>query len=231
MNRYQLHLEGTTDRGTLHLKDATIQGIRALGCGLSVGVERRSTFENCTFTNIHPSKCVVGYPIFRNCKLGPLKTHLFLYGALFLECKLQGVIKGGNFGLVPRWPVSSGERRRILNENLALLESARFSLDFREAVLGGTGIWDEALIRKVLFKRGQCLIYRGIGLRSKLKSAILETKERGIQAGLLPPLDEEPGLHLVCLEGTKGADHVAEIKRKVESLDIEVLEEPICRLP
>ena len=228
MKKAQLTLEDTIDRGTLHVRDANVKGVRAICCGLSIDTRRRSTFENCTFTNIHSTKCSVGYPIFRNCTFAGSKGVLFAYGALFLECRLQGVITGVSFALTPLTEHDSKVKFRILKENLELAASAKFCIDVREATLPNVGFKDEALVSRVLFKRGQCVIYRGSELKPKLTGAFHSTSDRRLQSVLFPPLSDKDTLLLTSLYNSAPPARVDEIRSIVDPLGIEVLEEPLC---
>lgn len=225
-----LKLEDKIDRGDLHLRDTVIDGITAVGCGLSVHEEKRSTFDDCRFSKITAKKCVMGYPIFRRCTFNTVKSDfLGCYGTLFLECKLEGIIDGVNFALTPiARPISEKGRQRLTDANLSLASEVKWSLDVRNAILAGAGFNDEAIVPKVLFNRGQCLIYRGTDLQEKLIRAFKSVQDRGIQRALVPPPNRKATVHLVTLEAEGAMDRIEEIKQIVLESGLEVIEEPLC---
>src|SRR5262249_42093113 len=88
------------DRGDLHLEGVTIENMRFDCCGVSVSKERRSRFVNCAFRNLRFHRCSMGSPVFEGCSFENLwasEGHS-AHGALFLECKCSGTIKGIDFG-------------------------------------------------------------------------------------------------------------------------------------
>ena len=240
-----LKLEGQIDRGDLHFKDTVLDGITAVGCGLSVDEEKRSTFDDCRFSKISAKKCVMGFPIFRRCTFRNVKSDfLGCYGTLFLECKLEGVISGVNFALTTEWVpysdllnnerIQAGlesiqvTRQRIAFENLAEAGRARYCLDVRDAIIADVLFNDEAIVPKVLFNRGQCVIYKGSKLQEKLRAIFRAVKDRGLQSAFLPALSRSQTVYLRSLESEGAAERIGEIKSLLAGQDIDLIEEPLC---
>jgi hypothetical protein len=228
-------LNNQRDTRGLVVRDRHFGPIKAVNCGLSAGPKgpkKRSYFENCTFSDVKADRCVVGFPIFRNCVFRNVKTDFFdCYCALFLACKLEGIIDGVNFGLQPKLdPVSSTIDPRLKEEYERLLSEVPFSLDVREAVLANVVFWGDEIVPYVLFDPGQCAIYRGEKMSEKLEALGRGISDRALQGALFgaSPRDNEQ-LAMVALETFGASERVSELREIVSKEGIELIDHPLIR--
>lgn len=230
-----LKLLDRRDAGDVRLSGVALGPILAEGSALSVGKQRRSIFERCSFTDVQAEKCVVGFPIFRECIVKNLRADMLrCYGALFLQCTFRGNVRRVTFGLCPeREPIDELTKQRIVSENDSLLRSAKYCLDVREAILSDVGFDGEGIASRVLFGRGQCAIYRATDLSERLerlRKSIGRHKDRAIQMALFSPL-VFPGesLQLVSMETCGATERIGELSALLQSEGIDLIDEPLIQ--
>jgi hypothetical protein len=233
--REQLTLDNQHDTGGLVVLNRDFGPIRAVGCGLSVGpkgFKKRSYFENCSFSDVRAESCVIGFPIFRQCVFSNVKADfLSCCCALFLACRLEGVIAGVNFGLQPKVdPTSTFVDPKLREESERLLSQVPFSLDVREAILAGVGFWGEEIIPYILFNPGQCVIYRGEDIEQKLTALGRGISDRALQGALLSAsCRKQERMAMVSLEASGASERIDELREIVSRVGIELIDHPLAR--
>jgi len=221
------------DEGGLHFRGSAFGDLECERCVLSLRPSPRSVFEGCTFGSISAHECTIWFPAFRSCVFRDVRADfLACYGASFVECVFEGVLNGINFGFTPHALATTRDvASQIYAENRKMDESGAFAIDVRSALLANVAFDGEDIVPRVIFRPGQCLIYRSSGLHAKLRQLIESVPDQGLRMGLLPPVDPKQSVHLVTLDAGGAGERVPELRRLVEQLGVEVLEEPLCELP
>ena len=232
IEKQALKLRSHVDEGLLRIVGAHFGPVDCELSGLSMSPAHRSVFEDCSFANVRVRKCTVGFPVFRRCVFDGLRADcLACYGAAFVACRFSGLISGVNLGVDPgALPISPSQARELYAENERLQQACPFAIDVREAVLSDVGFVGPEIARRVLFHPGQCIIYRGSDLQLKLRRALQETADPGLQMALLPPVSPDHDLHLVALERGGSGERLPEIRRIVAAAGVEMIEESMVRV-
>lgn len=164
------------DYGTLRVANEHFCGYSLVVCGLSLGVERRSEFTQCNFSNIKIRKCSVGFPIFSRCRFENIasdRNGVLVYGAAFKECVFAGSLKNVVIGLASEYVAATPEQslsaQKFQAENLEMAATSKFSIDVREADLEFVAFRGEAIIPYVRYARNQAIMLRATDLFDKLR--------------------------------------------------------------
>jgi len=164
------------DHGTLRFSNHEFADYSLEACGLSLGWDHRSVFEECTFTRIKAKKCSVGIPIFKRCRFVDISADdngVFLYGAGFSECVFSGVLRNVVFDFmcdqIPMQPDKKRRAEQVQKENLELAARSAFTIDLRSAAIDKVAICKGDLaVPYVRCERGQAVILKADNLFEKL---------------------------------------------------------------
>jgi hypothetical protein len=215
------------------LSESRYGPVIAENCALSVGKDGRSYFERCHFQDVKAKKCIIGFPIFKDCVFKNVRSDfLRCYGALFLQCKLEGHVNGLTFGICPeREPIDEATKSRIAAENADFLKSAKYCLDIRNSILVDCAFEGTSIARRVIFEKGQCAIYRAENLAEKmlkLRDYAKSVKDRSIQMALLSPI-VSPGeeIQLVSMETCGTTERIDELKNILHKGGVELIDQPL----
>jgi hypothetical protein len=224
----RMDLNSVVDKGGAHALGARIGPMTASGSVLSPSPLSRTSFENCAFSDVKVRKCVMGFPIFKSCTFRNVESDfLRCYGAVFLECRLEGRIRGISFGICPELEaIDEAKKKSAAKEAMAMVKSSKYCLDVREAILSEVGFYGQAIARKVIFSKGQCVLFRGKDMPQKLESLAKNTKDRALQMALFTVVAPGESLHLVSMETCGTTERVDEIRSLLSKVDLEVLDEP-----
>jgi hypothetical protein len=169
-------LNNERDFGSLHFSSRKFSDYVFEVCGLSLGMNRRSVFEDCSFERLKFKKSTVCFPIFTRCRFDTLiadRTGLFVYGAGFSECLFSGPLRNLVVGLIAdAVPMHEEERptaKKLQSDNLQLARNSTFAIDVTNAELENTGFRGDAIVPFVRCRRNQAIILKSEGLFDKLE--------------------------------------------------------------
>src|SRR4051794_7931370 len=150
------------DRGTMRASNEVFSDYSFVECGLSLGVQGRSVFTQCTFSNIKIKMCSVGFPVFRQCHFENIvsdRNGILIYGTAFIECTITGSLKNVAIGFASEYVTTTPEQaagaQKFQSANLAMATSSKFALDVTSAELEFVAFPGEAIIPYVRCARGQ----------------------------------------------------------------------------
>jgi hypothetical protein len=222
-------LNSSVDKGGLRLAGLKLGPLSAEGSFLSIDPLNRSVFENCEFSSVKAKKCVVGFPVFRHCVFRNIESDfLRCYGAIFLECKLEGRIRRVSFGVCPELEaIDDAKKKRVSQEASKLLGTSKHCLDVRDAILSDVGFYGEDIARRVIFNKGQCALLKGEGMPEKLEVLAKKTKDRALQMALFTLIAPGTSLHLVSMETCGTTERIEELRKILSEVRVELIDEPI----
>jgi len=163
------------DYGALRIANADISDMSFVACGLSLGFEGRSVFEDCTFSNIKIKKCSVGFPVFSRCHFESIsadRNGVLIYGAAFKNCTFSGSLKNVVVGLSAEYVATASEHlakaRKFQTENIESAATSDFAIDVTAADLEFVAFRGEAIIPYVRCGRDQAIILKANNLYERL---------------------------------------------------------------
>jgi hypothetical protein len=170
------HFSNKFDYGTLHIANETVCDVSFVACGLSLGVEGRSVFQECTFSDVRIKKCFVGFPVFSRCHFRNVtsdRNGVLIYGAAFKECTFSGSLKNVVIGFSAEYadvtPEHAAEARKFHIENIETAATSNFAIDATAADLEFVGFRGEAIIPYVRCARNQAMILKANDLFERLR--------------------------------------------------------------
>lgn len=212
------------------IRDLRFSRVALTGCTADAAYENRPRIENCVFQQVRLSKCMLGTAVFRECTFDGVRSdYLDTYNALFLRCTLRGEIKGVNIGIRPDL-YDAQRNAAIRSDNNRLLAEVDYCMDVREASLTGVLFQGQEVVRRIVFRPGQCALFRGTkNLAGQLKSAMAslppgEVRKYVGRANVFPEEDSV----LVALPPQGSHALLDELRRVLAPHAIDVLGEPLA---
>ena len=219
------------DFGKLEFRNQEFTGYSFEACSLSMGLDRRSIFEGCTFRDLTAKKCTIGYPVFVRCRFENLRASRegqLVYWAGFSDCVFKGLIRNLAIGIniMPAPTQDTARARHINRENILLAAQTGTAIDARDAVLEHSSFRGEAIIPFVRCRCGQAVILKAENLFEKLVALGRAETDRTksdflLGAGVLP------GEHSIIATIQDGVrDRFGEIEDQLCQNGIEVVHYP-----
>jgi hypothetical protein len=220
-------IQNARDTGGIAMSAAVIEHMRIEHSALSVASRsKRSTFRDCRFSNLTGRSNVVGNPVFERCTFEGIvsQDQLTLYAALFLECRMQGVLAGVTFGFDGRgiYP------REAIKQNIEAALRAPYCLDVTEADLKDVAFQGGEIASKVRFRPGQCLILSAPHLAQRLLPMIQTTEKEAFAELLAPSACSEEHMVNLAVVPQELKSELPEWISKIEALGVEVRTSPLC---
>lgn len=215
------------DRGELRLVRATIENKRFDCCGLSLSRERRSSFVDCVFRNLRLHRCSMGAAIFERCHFeniwvsdGPLA-----HGAVFLECRCRGSIRGVNFGFSDAGGIYE---ESMIRENLRRAVDSPYCLDLSEASCTSLAFAPGILAQRVRFRERQCLVLSANNLAEIAGALFRSTKDKNLQLLLVGASQVTSGQPVITLVEEDAQPRLDEYMATMARAGIEVRASSLC---
>jgi hypothetical protein len=164
-----------------------------------------AVFERCIFENIWVSD-------------GPT-----VYGALFVECRCLGLVKGVNFGFSDGGIYSE----KLIKENMERARVATYCLDISQGECTSLGFDSALLAEKVRFRERQCLILSADNLTEIARALFGSTNDKDLQLLLVCAL-RVPCSRALTLVEQHAVPKLDEFIGVMEHAGISVRTSPLC---
>ena len=229
MAKLRIKLDDDGCPAARHVGEA-FEPIACRGCVLTPPVtwgKGRAYFEDCSFSKVRLSKCVLGHPVFVRCTLRDVRADFLMVESVVLrECVLEGRIQNVNF--MSSSTLDPPYREQLETENEAILQGAKFWLDVRATESLDVWFHGQEWASRVMFRRGQCLILRGSDLAARAARAYTTIQDPNARLALFAVKEQHAAVQAWLHRLSPGELPILPSVRAVCSrFGIETVEEPI----
>jgi hypothetical protein len=169
----------------------------------------------------------MGAPVFERCEFENIWVsggHA-AYGALFLECRCRGTIKGINFGFSDHGGFHPDS---MIKHNMQRALAAPFCLDITEATCTSLCFDSQIFAEKIRFRERQCLILSAGKLREVANDLFRSTKDKSFQLLLIGAMQGTTSERAIALVEQSAEQHLDEYISAMKGAGIIVRTSPLC---